>query len=230
MYGVVPPVAVTVTFDNLIQNEKNISFTAWEKASKVILASSAKNAPVNIFTGPKTTPLFEETSLPVSLVSRLFPNNEEAKTVIWIRYGYDDIAPTTVIVEGEMDKLAVEVAGLQNCVSVPDGAPAANAKNLETKFDLADYLRGVPNAPVHTVRDILDRGLFAKQLEAGTLPPAPINDVTNPEGIIRPIESGRPGLVGFDARGVRADLEHRVRGRTLGHAPCAALAAPSRPR
>ena len=87
-----PPVAVTVTFDNLIQNEKNISFTAWEKASKVILASSAKNAPVNIFTGPKTTPLFEETSLPVSLVSRLFPNNEEAKTVIWIRYGYDDIA------------------------------------------------------------------------------------------------------------------------------------------
>lgn len=50
-------------------------------------------------------------------------------------YGYDDIASTTVIVEGEMDKLAVEVAGIHACVSVPDGAPAANTKNIESKFD-----------------------------------------------------------------------------------------------
>jgi twinkle protein len=53
-------------------------------------------------------------------------------------YGYDDISSTTVIVEGEMDKLAVEVAGLTNCVSVPDGAPAPNTKNLESKFDYLD--------------------------------------------------------------------------------------------
>lgn len=56
-------------------------------------------------------------------------------------YGYDDIQPTTIIVEGEMDKLACEVAGFVNCVSVPDGAPAANAKNLETKFDFLDDAR-----------------------------------------------------------------------------------------
>lgn len=49
-------------------------------------------------------------------------------------YGYDDIAKATIFVEGEMDKLAVEVAGFQNCVSVPDGAPAPNSKNLESKF------------------------------------------------------------------------------------------------
>lgn len=52
-----------------------------------------------------------------------------------ILYGYDDIATTTVIVEGEMDKLAVEVAGITACVSVPDGAPAPNTKNIESKFD-----------------------------------------------------------------------------------------------
>jgi twinkle protein len=34
-------------------------------------------------------------------------------------YGYDDISSTTVIVEGEMDKLAVEVAGIRACVSCP---------------------------------------------------------------------------------------------------------------
>ena len=50
-------------------------------------------------------------------------------------YGYDDIQATTIIVEGECDKLAVEVAGFENCVSVPDGAPAPNTKNIESKFD-----------------------------------------------------------------------------------------------
>ncbi|GAQ90211.1 hypothetical protein KFL_006140010 [Klebsormidium nitens] len=41
-------------------------------------------------------------------------------------YGLDDIADskTVIIVEGEMDKLAMEEAGYLNCVSVPDGAPA----------------------------------------------------------------------------------------------------------
>ncbi|KAJ7969205.1 twinkle-like protein, chloroplastic/mitochondrial [Quillaja saponaria] len=42
-----------------------------------------------------------------------------------IFYGLDDIEGESdiVIVEGEMDKLAMEEAGFSNCVSVPDGAP-----------------------------------------------------------------------------------------------------------
>ncbi|KAF2317938.1 hypothetical protein GH714_041261 [Hevea brasiliensis] len=42
-----------------------------------------------------------------------------------IFYGLDDIkeADDIIIVEGEIDKLAVEEAGFRNCVSVPDGAP-----------------------------------------------------------------------------------------------------------
>ncbi|KAI7727228.1 hypothetical protein M8C21_022523 [Ambrosia artemisiifolia] len=42
-----------------------------------------------------------------------------------ILYGLDDIegARDVIIVEGEMDKLAMEEAGFRNCVSVPDGAP-----------------------------------------------------------------------------------------------------------
>ncbi|KAL3833743.1 hypothetical protein ACJIZ3_008479 [Penstemon smallii] len=42
-----------------------------------------------------------------------------------IFYGLDDIkeASDVIIVEGEMDKLALEEAGFKNCVSVPDGAP-----------------------------------------------------------------------------------------------------------
>lgn len=55
-----------------------------------------------------------------------------------ILYGMNDIQSTLIWVEGEMDKLSVEVAGFQNCVSVPDGAPAVNAKGYETKFDYLD--------------------------------------------------------------------------------------------
>lgn len=42
-----------------------------------------------------------------------------------IFYGLDDIkeAAEIIIVEGEIDKLSMEEAGLLNCVSVPDGAP-----------------------------------------------------------------------------------------------------------
>jgi twinkle protein len=52
-----------------------------------------------------------------------------------ILYGLNDIAETTIWVEGEMDKLAVEVAGYASCVSVPDGAPAADSKSYSAKFD-----------------------------------------------------------------------------------------------
>lgn len=43
-----------------------------------------------------------------------------------VLYGLDDIANAAevIIVEGEMDKLALEEAGMKNVVSVPDGAPA----------------------------------------------------------------------------------------------------------
>lgn len=37
--------------------------------------------------------------------------------------------------------------------------------NMETKFDLANYLSRVPNAPVHSLREIIDRGLFDRALE-----------------------------------------------------------------
>ena len=42
-----------------------------------------------------------------------------------VLYGLDDVktAGEIIIVEGEMDKLALEEAGMTNVLSVPDGAP-----------------------------------------------------------------------------------------------------------
>lgn len=55
-----------------------------------------------------------------------------------VLYGLNDITDTLIWVEGEIDKLSLEVAGFQNCVSVPDGAPAVETKNYSSKFDYLD--------------------------------------------------------------------------------------------
>lgn len=66
---------------------------------------------------------------------KLFRMEAGAERVL---YGLNDIGETLVWVEGEMDKLAVEVAGIVSCVSVPDGAPTPNTKNYSSKFDFLD--------------------------------------------------------------------------------------------
>ncbi len=55
-----------------------------------------------------------------------------------VLFGLDDLSETGIIVEGEVDKLAVECAGFVECVSVPDGAPNPDAKNYASKFDFLD--------------------------------------------------------------------------------------------
>jgi twinkle protein len=51
-------------------------------------------------------------------------------------YGLDDVQGDTVIIcEGEMDALALEVAGYTSVLSVPDGAPAIESKEYEKKFE-----------------------------------------------------------------------------------------------
>jgi len=58
-----------------------------------------------------------------ALADKAFARVKGAETIL---YGLDDIADSNsaVIVEGELDKLAVEEAGIRNVVSVPDGAAA----------------------------------------------------------------------------------------------------------
>jgi len=54
-------------------------------------------------------------------------------------YKYDDIDPKcTIITEGEFDALSFEVAGYRSAISVPDGAPAIEAKSFDRKFTYID--------------------------------------------------------------------------------------------
>lgn len=55
-----------------------------------------------------------------------------------VLYGLDDIGDSLIFVEGEIDKLSVEVAGIKSCVSVPDGAPTPETKDYSSKFDFLE--------------------------------------------------------------------------------------------
>ena len=60
----------------------------------------------------------------------------QVKDALKVLYGVDDLTKDwAVIVEGECDKLALEVAGICNAVSVPDGAPPASSKPSDQKFE-----------------------------------------------------------------------------------------------
>ena len=64
----------------------------------------------------------------------------------------------------EMKKAGAETVD----VTIPDLDALTGASSLinyEFKFDLIDYLAKAPNAPVHSLADILDRGLYHAALE-----------------------------------------------------------------
>jgi twinkle protein len=69
-----------------------------------------------------------------------------------ILYGLDDVRERQHLywVEGEIDKLSLEAAGIQECVSVPDGAPAPDTKSYESKFDFLDAHQ-IHKADVHVI-------------------------------------------------------------------------------
>lgn len=100
-----------------------------------------------IFTGSVYMPQVEEF---VTALAFPYKRGEELVNVKWrdkdknfrleagaerILYGLNDVQETTIIVEGEVDKLSLHVAGFKNCVSVPDGAPAENTQDYTSKFD-----------------------------------------------------------------------------------------------
>lgn len=84
-----------------------------------------------------------------------------------VLYGLDDINPESPLawVEGEMDRLALETAGFMHVVSVPNGAPAPNAKNYESLFTFLDTAEeALSKVPTHIIA--VDNDLPGQALEA----------------------------------------------------------------
>lgn len=65
-------------------------------------------------------------------------NFRQAKDAEKCFYGFDNMSGTSkvlIITEGEIDTLSFLEIGFTDVVSIPDGAPPANANNYTTKFD-----------------------------------------------------------------------------------------------
>lgn len=68
-----------------------------------------------------------------ALQEKVFRQVKDAEKIVG---GLDDLTESwAAAVEGECDKLALDVAGIRNTFTVPDGAPPVGSKSSETKFE-----------------------------------------------------------------------------------------------
>lgn len=142
-----------------------------------------------------------------------------------VLYGINDISETTIIVEGEVDKLSVEVSGLRNCLSVPDGAPAVNTRDYSSKFDFLNddrlelvktWVIAVDNdEPGKLLEDELSRRLGRENCRRVTWPDGckDANDVLQKHGnkmLRQCIDNAKayPIEGGFSVADIESDLDH----------------------
>jgi hypothetical protein len=141
-----------ITFENSFQNRKYISYTAWKSTSDVIAKSTSKVGTIDLNTGPKTKPWFNDIPKAFSLVSRAFPNEKEASNVLVIRYNYSDLDWATKLLQSkvspqtysDMDRNEGGQLLSSNCNT---NGTCRGSKALTTSDGLAILLIGVPNDP-----------------------------------------------------------------------------------
>lgn len=145
------PKVMDLTFDNLFENRKDISYTVWKRTSDSIKINNSKAGNISIFTGPNTKPYYDDYQKAVSQVSKIFPNDLEAKKILVIRYTYKDLdwaenTAKTELLPADYKQLVGSERGpisLGNCDS-----PSANcrgSRQITPSSGVAVILQGVEN-------------------------------------------------------------------------------------
>ncbi|GAX74797.1 hypothetical protein CEUSTIGMA_g2244.t1 [Chlamydomonas eustigma] len=117
-----------------ILSETHINWFQGRGISKEVLERNLISTESNVYCPAKSGPVEEVIAFPylrrgevLNIKYRHVPKTFwQVKGAEKIVFGYDDAikARDVIIVEGEMDKLSLNEAGIWNVVSVPDGAPA----------------------------------------------------------------------------------------------------------
>lgn len=144
-------VFVNATFDNLLENRKSLPFTAWKKTSDLIGKSTSKLGKLDLNTGPNTKPWFNDLPKVLSLVSRAFPNEQEAKDILVIRYNYKDLDWATNLLKSKIssqfyDQLNDNEGGRLLSSNCDLSGTCRGSKEQTTPDGLAILLIGVPNS------------------------------------------------------------------------------------
>ena len=145
------PKVMDLTFDNLFENRKDISYTVWKRTSDSIKINNSKAGDISIFTGPNTKPYYDDYQKAVSQVSKIFPNDLEAKKILVIRYTYKDLdwAENTAKAEllpADYKQLVGSERGpisLGNCDSL--SANCRGSRQITPSSGVAVILQGVEN-------------------------------------------------------------------------------------
>jgi hypothetical protein len=144
-------VVLPTSFEDLYANRKGISLAAWQKSSEIIKSTKSKAGTLEVFTGPNTTPNFDDYPTPVSLVSRLFPSRGEPTRTIVIRYKYIDIEWAEATLKSKIS--AEDLTRLNNneggrvitgrCESATKNCNSAMQQTTASGLSL--IIQGVPN-------------------------------------------------------------------------------------
>ncbi len=145
------PKVMDLTFDNLFENRKDISYTVWKRTSDSIKINNSKAGDISIFTGPNTKPYYDDYQKAVSQVSKIFPNDLEAKKILVIRYTYKDLdwAENTAKAEllpADYKQLVGSERGpisLGNCDAL--SANCRGSRQITPSSGVAVILQGVEN-------------------------------------------------------------------------------------
>lgn len=140
-----------ITFENLYEKRKYISYTAWKKSSDFANSNSSKIGKIDLNTGPNTKPWNQKISTTFEAVSKLFPNYPEAKEILVIRFSYKDLDWATNLLKSKITQWNLDNFNRNenghvvdsNC-SVGDSS-CQGSKELSTPDGTAVLLIGVPN-------------------------------------------------------------------------------------
>ena len=145
------PKVTDLTFNNLFENRKDISYTVWKRTSDSIKVNKSKAGNISIFTGPNTKPYYDDYPKAISQVSRIFPNDLEAKEILVIRYNFKDLdwAENTAKAEllpADYKQLVSYAKGpiaIGNCDSLT--ANCRGSRQITPSSGVAVILQGVDN-------------------------------------------------------------------------------------
>lgn len=91
----------TTSWSDTFENRAGISYQAWERVSKTIKTSNAKNGKVISFVGPNSNLSFPDLELPLELISKAFPKSIEVNETKFFIYSYADLDWATKAYEKE---------------------------------------------------------------------------------------------------------------------------------
>ena len=147
------PSPAPTSFDDLYEKRAGISYAAWFKTTQIMKNSTAREAELEIYTGPNTKPWQNDVAAVQRMTTRAFPNMAIPSKVIYFRYSFEDMKWADDLIktkisekdynwfQGNEGNRLVE----SNCGHIPNDCDGA--KELTTLGGVAVILQGVPKNP-----------------------------------------------------------------------------------